>query len=95
MKDKLVEDLKNHFMIKTSCIWIDTYEELRAIVDVYNALAEVNNQRGTVAGAGQNVNLKIDGFGLIDSSTLSELARMLAPYLGSNNKNIANINFSI
>ena len=62
---------------------------------VYNALAEVSNQRGNVGGAGQNVNLKIDGFGLIDSSTLSELARMLAPYLGSNNKNIADINFSI
>ena len=62
---------------------------------VYNALAEVSNQRGNVGVAGQNVNLKIDGFGLIDSSTLSELARMLAPYLGSNNKNIANINFSI
>ena len=62
---------------------------------VYNALAEVSNQRGNVGVAKQNVNLKIDGFGLIDSSTLSELARMLAPYLGSNNKNIANINFSI
>lgn len=44
MKDKLVEDLKNHFMIKTSCIWIDTYEELRAIVDVYNALAECSKE---------------------------------------------------
>ena len=62
---------------------------------VYNALAEVSNQRGNVGVAGQNVNLKIDGFGLIDSSTLSELARILAPYLGSNNKNIADINFSI
>lgn len=62
---------------------------------VYNALAEVNNQRGTVAGAGQNVNLRIDGFGLIDSSVLSELARMLAPYQNSNNANIANVNFSI
>ena len=62
---------------------------------VYNALAEVNNQRGTVGGAGQNINLKIDGFGLIDSSTLSELARMLAPYNNSNNANIADVNFSI
>lgn len=62
---------------------------------VYNALAEVSNQRGTVGGAGQNVNLKIDGFGLIDSSTLNELARRLAPYMNSNNSNIADINFSI
>lgn len=62
---------------------------------VYNALAEVSNQRvGNNIGGG-NTTIKLDGFGLIDSSTLSELARMLAPYLGSNNKNIADINFSI
>ena len=62
---------------------------------VYNALAEVNNQRvGTNMGGG-NTTIKLDGFGLIDSSTLNELARMLAPYLSSNNKNIADVNFSI
>lgn len=44
MKSKLVEELKNHFMIKTSCIWIDTYEELRAMVDVYTALAECSRE---------------------------------------------------
>lgn len=62
---------------------------------VYNALAEVSNQRGTVGGGATNAKIEINGFGLIDSSTLSELARLLAPYLGSNNKNIADINFSI
>ena len=62
---------------------------------VYNALAEVNNQRVSNGMNGGNTTIKLDGFGLIDSSTLSELARMLAPYLGSNNKNIADINFSI
>ena len=62
---------------------------------VYNALAEVNNQRGSVGGAGQNVNLRIDGFGLIDSSTVNELARLIAPALNSNNSNIANVNFTI
>ena len=62
---------------------------------VYNALAEVNNQRGNVGGGATNAKIEINGFGLIDSSTISELARMLAPYLSSNNKNIADINFSI
>ena len=62
---------------------------------VYNALAEVMNQRGSVGGGATSANIKIDGFGLIDSSTLSELARILAPYLGSNNKNIADVNFTI
>ena len=62
---------------------------------VYNALAEVSNQRVGNNMGGGNTTIKLDGFGLIDSSTLSELARMLAPYLGSNNKNIADINFSI
>ena len=62
---------------------------------VYNALAEVSNQRGNVGRTGQNINLKIDGFGLIDSSTLSELARMLAPYNSSNSTNIADVGFSI
>ena len=62
---------------------------------VYNALAEVSNQRGNVGGGATNAKIEINGFGLIDSSTLSELARLLAPYLGSNNKNIADINFSI
>ena len=62
---------------------------------VYNALAEVNNQRGNVGGGATNAKIEINGFGLIDSSTLSELSRMLAPYLSSNSKNIADINFSI
>lgn len=62
---------------------------------VYNALAEVNNQRGTVGNSNTNTTIKIEGFGLIDSSTLPQLARLLAPYLNSNNSNIANINFSI
>ena len=62
---------------------------------VYNALAEVNNQRVGNNMGGGNTTIKLDGFGLIDSSTLGELARMLAPYLSSNNKNIADINFSI
>jgi phage-related protein len=60
---------------------------------VYNALAEVNNQRAN-SGA-TNAKIEINGFGLIDSSVLSELARMLAPYQNSNNSNIANVGFSI
>ena len=62
---------------------------------VYNALAEINNQRALVGGGATNAKIEINGFGLIDSSTIGELARMLAPYLSSNNKNIADINFSI
>lgn len=62
---------------------------------VYNALAEVNNQRGNVGGGATNAKIEINGFGLIDSSTLSELARLLAPYNNSNNTNIADVNFSI
>lgn len=62
---------------------------------VYNALAEVNNQRGSVGGGATNAKIEINGFGLIDSSTLSELARLLAPYNNSNNTNIADVNFSI
>ena len=62
---------------------------------VYNALAEVSNQRSSVGGSGQNVNINIDGFGLIDSSTINQLARLLSPYLNSNNRNIANVDFSI
>lgn len=62
---------------------------------VYNALAEVSNQRGNVGGGATNAKIEINGFGLIDSSTLSELARLLAPYNNSNNTNIADVNFSI
>lgn len=61
---------------------------------VYNAMAEVMNQRGTVGNSG-NTTIKIDGFGLIDASTLRELARILAPYLRSNDINIADTKFSI
>ena len=62
---------------------------------VYNANAEIANQtRGNNMNSG-NANIKIEGFGLIDQSTLRELARMLAPYLNSNSKNIADVNFTI
>lgn len=63
---------------------------------VYNAIAEASNQRASV-GSTNNIPLgiNINGFGLIDQSTLQQLARMLAPYLGANNRNIANVNFSI
>lgn len=37
---KLVKDLINHFAIKTSCIWIDTYEEKNALIAIYTALAK-------------------------------------------------------
>jgi len=62
---------------------------------VYNALAEVSNQRSNAGGMATNAKIEINGFGLIDSSTLRELARLLAPYNNSNNTNIADINFSI
>ena len=61
---------------------------------VYNAMAEIQNQRSNTGNVG-NANIKIDGFGLIDQSTLRELARMLAPYLNSNNINIADTSFTI
>lgn len=62
---------------------------------VYNAIAEASNQRTQSPRMNQDATIKIDGFGLIDGSTLSELARLLAPYLNSNNMNIADVNFSI
>lgn len=62
---------------------------------VYNALAEASNQRGNAGGGATNTKIEINGFGLIDSSTLRELARLLAPYNNSNNANIADINFTI
>ena len=62
---------------------------------VYNALAEASNQRSNAGGMTTNAKIEINGFGLIDSSTLRELARLLAPYNNSNNTNIADVNFSI
>lgn len=62
---------------------------------VYNAMAEVLNQRRNTGMNTGNTTLRIDGFGLIDQSTLRELARMLAPYLNSNDVNIADTGFSI
>lgn len=61
---------------------------------VYNALADILNQIGFNNNAG-SANIRIDGFGLIDQSTLRELARLLAPYLSSNSINIADTGFSI
>lgn len=57
-----------------------------------NGMADILNQQGRQGG---NTNITIDGFGLIDSSTLSELARMLAPHTKQNAINIANSGFSI
>ena len=63
---------------------------------VYNAIAEASNQRASVGYTNNSpLGININGFGLIDQSTLQQLARMLAPYLGANNRNIANVNFSI
>ena len=63
---------------------------------VYNAIAEASNQRASVGSTNNSpLGININGFGLIDQSTLQQLARMLAPYLGANNRNIANVNFSI
>lgn len=61
---------------------------------VYNAMAEVMNQRNNTGNIG-NTTIRLDGFGLIDASTLRELARILAPYLKSNDINIADTQFSI
>lgn len=61
---------------------------------VYNAMAEVLNQRSNTGNTG-NTTIRLDGFGLIDASTLRELARILAPYLKSNDINIADTQFSI
>ena len=64
---------------------------------VYNAIAEALNQtRGSNGGnSNKEATVNINGFGLIDRSTLSELARILSPYLNATNKNIANTGFSI
>ena len=61
---------------------------------VYNALADVYDQTGGTTGQ-RDTSININGFGLIDRSTLSELARLLSPYIGASNINIANSNFSI
>lgn len=61
---------------------------------VYNALADVYDQTGGV-NTQRDANININGFGLIDRSTLSELARLLSPYIGASNINIADSNFSI
>lgn len=63
---------------------------------VYNALADVHDQsvKSTPAG-NKEATININGFGIIDRATLSELARLLAPYLGANSLNVANNNFSI
>lgn len=61
---------------------------------VYNAMAEVLNQRNNTGNTG-NTTIRLDGFGLIDPNTLRELARILAPYLKSNDINIADTQFSI
>ena len=62
---------------------------------VYNALAVASNQGGLGNNGAQNVNINIDGFGLLDASGLDTLARMIAPRINSNNSNVANVNFSI
>lgn len=44
--EKLIEDLVNHFFIKTSCIWIDTYEERNALIAIYTAMAKLAENKG-------------------------------------------------
>ena len=43
--EKLIKDLINHFSIKTSCIWIDTYEERNALIAIYTALAKYADEK--------------------------------------------------
>ena len=63
---------------------------------VYNAIAEASNQRASITSNNNStVGININGFGLIDQQTLAQLARLLAPYLGASNRNIANVGFSI
>lgn len=60
---------------------------------VYNAMAEIASQSSSkINNPGK---IEINGFGLIDNNTLRELARLLAPYMNSNNINIADTGFSI
>ena len=61
---------------------------------VYNAMAEVQSQRGTSNGSG-DTKIEINGFGLIDNTTLRKLGRMLETVKSSNSNNITNTNFSI
>lgn len=61
---------------------------------VYNAMAEVQSQRGTSNGSG-DTKIEISGFGLIDNTTLRKLGRMLETVKSSNSNNITNTNFSI
>lgn len=60
-----------------------------ALVDFYN---EANANRGN---QNRSADIHIDGFGIINDSTLRELASMLAPYLISNGINIGDTSFSI
>ena len=42
----LEEELKNHFSIRSQCIWIDTFEEWSAIQNIYSAVKAVANEQG-------------------------------------------------
>ena len=42
----LDEELKNHFSIRTQCIWIDTFEEWSAIQNIYSAIKDIANTQG-------------------------------------------------
>lgn len=64
---------------------------------IHNALVDFENQKRAsgINGGNGEVNINIDGFGLIDQSTLNQLARILAPYMGATNRNVADVGFSI
>lgn len=65
----------------------------RAIYEaVYNAMAEVENQKSGNMN-NQKTEINLNGFGLIDRSSLNNLARMLNPYINSSNTRTANTNF--
>lgn len=66
---------------------------IRAIYEaVYNAMAEVENQKSGNMN-NQKTEINLNGFGLIDRSSLNNLARMLNPYINSSNTRTANTNF--
>lgn len=64
---------------------------------IKGAMIDFENQKRSLGNVSdtREANININGFGLIDQSTLRELARILRPYLEANDINIADVGFSI
>lgn len=60
----------------------------------YNAMAMIENQRNSGNNNRQDVNINISGNDVLSAQFLRYLARLLSPYITSNNRNISNISFN-